>query len=259
MRFQNKVAIITGGGTGIGLAVVRRFAAEGARLVLAGRRPGPLEAAVAEIVGKGGEATAVPTDVTDERQVERLVARALQQFGQVDVLVNNAGDPAQMKDLAETTLERWNYGLAANLTSAMLCAREVLQSMIPRRSGAILNVSSQQGKSGMPGRYAYTAAKWGLIGFTQALAREVGPQGIRVNCVAPGSTLTENMDRGVRQRAAYRGQTYAEALAQTAQEAALRRLTLPEETAAVISFLCSDEAKAMTGQAISVNSGRWMG
>jgi NAD(P)-dependent dehydrogenase (short-subunit alcohol dehydrogenase family) len=259
MRFHGRVAIITGGGTGIGLATARRFAAEGASLMLVGRRPDPLEAAVAEIAGGGGAAIAVPTDVTDELQVERMVARAIERFGQVDVLVNNAGDPMQMKDLTETTLAEWNYGLAANLTSAMLCAREVLKSMIPRRSGAILNVSSQQGKSGTPGRYPYTAAKWGLIGFTQALAREAGPLGIRVNCVAPGSTLTENMERGVRQRAAFRGQTYEEALAQSAQEAALRRLTLPEETAALIAFLCSDDAKAIRGQAIALNSGRWMG
>jgi NAD(P)-dependent dehydrogenase (short-subunit alcohol dehydrogenase family) len=131
--------------------------------------------------------------------------------------------------------------------------------VLPRGAGAILNVSSRQGKDGTAGHADYSAAKWGLIGFTQALAREVGPHGIRVNAICPGPTLTEGMIRGFAERAQYSGMAYDAVVAWSADQAALRRLTQPEEFAAVALFLCSDGAKAMTGQAINVTSGRWLG
>jgi NAD(P)-dependent dehydrogenase (short-subunit alcohol dehydrogenase family) len=127
MKLAGKVAIVTGGGTGLGLAVARRFAREGARLVLAGRRPEPLAAAVAELAAGGGKAIAAPTDATDEGQVARLVAQTLARFGQIDILVNNAGSSPPMRNVTETSLAEWNDVLAINLTAAMLCAREVVR------------------------------------------------------------------------------------------------------------------------------------
>jgi sorbitol-6-phosphate 2-dehydrogenase len=258
MLLQDRVAIITGGGTGIGKATALRFAREGAKLALAGRRPGPLEETVAELTALGAEAIAVPTDVSQEDQVERLFATVIERFGQLDILVNNAGFSGRVAPLAEVTLAEWNEIINNNLTSQMLCARAAVRVMLPRRQGAIVNLSSHAGKEGVPGLSSYSAAKWGVIGLTQALAREVGPYGIRVNCVAPGPVLTEGLANGFRKRAEEQGVTVEEITRRYTERAALRRLSLPEEAANLICFLCSDQAAAMTGQALNLTSGMCM-
>jgi NAD(P)-dependent dehydrogenase (short-subunit alcohol dehydrogenase family) len=258
VRLKDRVAIITGGGTGIGKATALRFAREGARLALAGRREAPLAATAAEVAAAGGQAIVTPADVGVEDQVVRLVAAVLERYGQLDILVNNAGFAGEVLPVAEMTLAEWDRVLAVNLTGQMLCAREAVKAMRPRGRGAIVNLSSHAGKEGQAGRAHYSAAKWGVIGFTQALAREVGPHGIRVNCVAPGPVLTEGLADGFAKRAHERGVTVADVTRMYTERSALRRISLPEEAAALICFLCTDEAAAMTGQALNLTSGMWM-
>jgi NAD(P)-dependent dehydrogenase (short-subunit alcohol dehydrogenase family) len=258
VQLQGKVAIITGGGTGIGKAVALRFAQEGARLALAGRRPGPLEATAAEIQAAGGQAITVPSDVTDAAQVMRLIETTVERLGGLDILINNAGGGSHMFEIKDMPRDEWDYCIAINLTSAMLCSQAALKVMLPQRSGAIVNVGSRAGKDGLAGRAHYSAAKFGLIGLTQGLAREVGPHGIRVNTICPSAVLTEGMEAGLRQRADYLEISYEETVQSFADRAALRRVSTPEDAAALILFLASDESKAMTGQAINLTSGLWM-
>jgi 3-oxoacyl-[acyl-carrier protein] reductase len=178
MRLGSKVAIITGGGKGIGKAIALAFAREGATVVIASRRVSALEETCREITGSGGKATYVQTDVAEEQQVQRLVAETIRQFGQVDVLVNNSGVSGPTSRVADMDLSEWNDTLAVDLTGSMLCAREVLKHMMSRRTGNIINIVSEggrsaDGRSGYPFRAAYCCSKMGLIGLTETLSVEM--------------------------------------------------------------------------------------
>ena len=255
MRLDKKVAIVTGGGTGIGKAISLAFASEGATVVVAARTQPRLEAVVNEISSRRGRATAIQTDVSDESQVENMVTQTLNEYGQIDILVNNSGIAAPVTKVADVKLEDWNRVLAINLTGVMLCTRAVLNSMTARRSGNIINISSSEGRRGSPYRSPYCVSKWGIIGLTQTLAIEVGKHNIRVNCIAPGPVEGERIEKAFKAVAEATGRTYEEIVNTNTASAALRRLVTTAEVAGAALFLASDDSSGITGETISVNAG----
>lgn len=261
MRLKDKVAIITGGGKGIGKAVALLFAKEGASVVVAGRTTSALQATCEEIRSSGGVALPVQTDVTIEEQVIRMVDETIKQFGRVDILVNNSGVAGPIVKLQDMELSKWNETLAIDLTGAMLASREVLKYMIPRRSGAIVNIVSEggragDGKSGFPLRSAYCAAKMGLIGMTETLAIEVGEHNIRVNAVSPGPVRGEHITNAMMGKAKATNKPFEEIMKDLAAGSSLKRISEEAEVAAAVLFLASDEASAITGQTLPVSCGQ---
>ncbi len=190
MQLQDKVVILTGGGTGIGRAAALLFAERGARVVVCGRRAEMLVETVRLIEERGGHALAVPTNVKNWMRVSRMVSAVLGKFGRVDILVNNAG-VAIAKPLVEMREEEWDEMIGTNLKGIFLCCKAVLPSMVEASSGVIVNVSSILGNSGIANFGAYCASKFGVIGLTQALADELGSRGIRIYAVCPGRTSTD--------------------------------------------------------------------
>lgn len=256
MKLKDRVAIITGGGTGIGKAISLAFAKEGAKVVVAARTLPRLEEMVEAIEAKGGKAKAVQTDIADHEQVKRMVAQTIDEFGQVDVLVNNAARGTYNNaDVVDMGLEEWHDSLAINLTGPMLCCKEVLKDMIPRRSGSIINVSSVAGMSGVPKESPYAASKWGLIGLTETLAIEAGKHNIRVNCISPGATRTSEFDDWVHTSAKNAGVTYEKVMTKLTDNNALKRIAEPAEIAAAIVFLASDDSSALTGHNLVASCG----
>jgi len=256
MRLKDRVAIITGGATGIGKAISQAFANEGAKVVIAARTLPRMEEMVEVIKSQGGQAMAIQTDVVDHEQVKRMVAKTVEAFGQVDVLVNNAARGTYNNaDVADMDLKEWYISLDANLTGPMLCCKEVLKDMIPRRSGSIINVSSVAGISGVPRESPYAASKWGLIGLTETLAIEVGIYNIRVNSISPGATRTSEFDDWVHTSAKNAGVSYEKVMAKLTDNNSIKRIAEPAEIAAAIVFLASDDASALTGHNLVVSNG----
>ncbi len=255
MRLNNKVAIVTGGGVGIGRAISLAFASEGAAVVVAARALPRLEAVADEIRSGGGRAIAIQTDVSDENQVKKMVAQTLNEYDQIDILVNNSGIAGPTINVVDIELDDWNEVLAINLTGAMLCAREVLKSMIARQSGNIINISSAAGRGGFAMRSPYCVSKWGIIGLTQTLAVEVGEYNIRVNCIAPGPVEGERIENVLKAKAKATGLTYEELRSKSTANAALGRMVTATEIAGTAVFLVSDESSGITGQTFSVNAG----
>jgi len=255
MRLDNKVAIVTGGGVGIGRAISLAFAAEGAAVVIAAPNLPEMEEVADDIRSKGGKATAIYTDISHEDQVKRMVAQTLSEYGQVDILVNNSGIAGPTANVVDVKLDDWNEVLTINLTGAMLCAREVLRSMLTRQSGNIINISSDAGIKGFPMRSPYSVSKWGIIGLTQTLAIEVGKYNIRVNCIAPGPVEGARIDGVYKARAKALGITYQEVRNRATANASLGRLITATEVASGAVFLASDESSGLTGETLSVTAG----
>ena len=254
-KLAGQVAIVTGGGHGIGRAIALRFAAEGAALMLGGTGREALEATAQEIRGSGVRATAMLADVADEAAVVRLVEATIKQHGKLDILVNNAGIAGPTSAAVDMEREAWDRTLAINLTGAMLCAKHALPHMIARRRGRILNITSVAGLMGYPLRSPYAASKWGMIGLTRSLALEAGPHDITVNAIAPGSVRGERMSRVIRKRAEATGRTEAEIEQEYLAPVALKRMVEEEDIAAMALFLVSDEARNITGETLSVSGG----
>ncbi len=255
-QLQGKVAIITGASTGLGPVMAKMFVDEGASVVLAARREDlVLEAAAAA----GGRAIGLKVDVTQEDEVVAMVSRAVEEFGHVDIMCNNAAAPGTDTWIWEQTLENWNSTIGIDVTAAMLCSREVLkQSMMERRSGVILNFSSTAAYNGMVRKTHYVTAKASLRAFTKAVALEVGPYGIRCNCVVPGSIDTELWQNWVKRTAAEKGVDYDEHRAAMLQGVALRDISSTTDVANLALFLASDKARTITGQSIPVDAGGYM-
>ena len=255
MRLRDKVVVITGGGSGIGLAITRAFAAEGAIVVIVARTAPRLNEAADAINANGGRAVAIPTDITDENQVRQMVAQTLAEYGRIDILVNNAGIPGPTASIADMALDQWNEVLAVNLTGTMLCSREVLKDMMARKSGNIINISSVGGMSGFPMRSPYCVTKMGVIAFTETLAIEAGEYNIRVNCISPAAVRGDRILNASRAKAEALGVEQAEILARLIKDFSLKRLIEPSEVAAAAVFLASDESSAITGHTLAVNCG----
>ena len=230
-KLAGKVAIVTGGGRGIGRAVALALAGEGAAVVVSARTRSEIEEVAQAIRDLGGRALPVQADVSREEDVASMVARTLEVFGRVDVLVNNAAMNLPDRNVMDLTLAEWNRVLGVNLTGPFLSSRAVLPAMVEQRSGKIINISSIGGRSGRAGRSPYRAAKSALINFTQCLAAEIKRYGIDVNAVCPGGTDTRMM----RDIDHARGRS---------------DLMRPEEIAAVVLFLASPDSSAITGTAI---------
>jgi NAD(P)-dependent dehydrogenase (short-subunit alcohol dehydrogenase family) len=266
-RLAGRVAVVTGGGSGIGRAIARRFAAEGARVAVADLKREAAEGVAAEIRQSSGAAIAAATDVADSAQVEALFARVLAEWGTVDILVNNAGI-GELSPPLRTQIEQavagmlgggarrslgvtsrmddaeWRRMVEIHLFGTFYCTRAALRIMEERGRGAIVNMASVAGLGGIPGSPHYGAAKAGIIGFTKSVAQEVGGSDIRVNAIAPGlidTPMTADVPPMMRQMVLMR--------------TPLGRSGAPEEIAAVALFLVSDEASFVTGQVVSPNGG----
>jgi NAD(P)-dependent dehydrogenase (short-subunit alcohol dehydrogenase family) len=255
MKLSQRVAIVTGGGHGIGRAIALRFAAEGAALMLAGTGRERLDATAREIGERGGRARIALTDVADEAAVAAMTAATLAAFGGLDILVNNAGIAGPTAAVADLALDQWERTLAINLTGAMLCAKHALPHLIARGGGRIINITSVAGFIGYALRSPYAASKWGMIGLTRTLALEAGAHGVTVNAIAPGSTRGERMSRVIRDRAAALGRTEREVEDEYLAPTALKHMVEEDEIAGTALFLASEEARSITGETISVSGG----
>ncbi|MBI4608347.1 MAG: SDR family oxidoreductase [Candidatus Rokubacteria bacterium] len=256
MRLQDQVALVTGAAKGMGRAISLRLAGEGAHLTLAAREVPPLETLGREVEALGRRALVVPTDVREEASVRAMVERALETFGQIDILVNTAGITGPIETpVQEVKVEEWDEVLAVNLRGTFLCVKHVLPTMLARRSGKIVNIAGTSGLRGYKLRAAYSSSKWAVRGFTRTVALEAGPYNVNVNCVAPGIVGGDRMDKLCREKARKRGWTPEQVYAEYVNEMALRRVTIAEDVAGAVLFVCSDEARQITGQTITVDGG----
>jgi len=256
MRLRDQVGIVSGAAKGMGRAISLKLAGEGAHLVLAAREPGPLEALAREVEALGRRALVAPTDVREEAQVRAMVERALDAFGQIDILVNTAGITGPVETpVQDVKVEEWDEVLAVNLRGTFLCVKYVLPAMLARRRGKIVNIAGTSGLRGYKLRAPYSSSKWAVRGFTRTVALEAGPFNVNVNCVAPGIVKGDRMDKLCREKARKRGWTPEQVYQEYVNEMALRRLTTPEDVASAVVFLCSEESRNMTGQTVTVDGG----
>ncbi len=249
--FSGKVAIITGGGTGIGAATALLLARYGADTVIAGRTPEPLETTARKLhFETGRDCLAVPTDVRREEAVEALVKNTIDRFGRIDILVNNAGG-ARGAPLKNISSKQWHNAFNLNLHAAFYCTNAVAPYLLEQKSGCVINVSSMAGITGTKGVAPYSAAKCGLQMYTRVAAAEWGPRGIRVNCVAVGAIASEGAVENWK-----KGNLDMEAMSATVP---LKRLGKPEDAANAIVFLASDAASYISGETLAVSGGPVIG
>ena len=240
-----RVALVTGGAGGIGLAVASRFIAAGAHVAVADIRSDAAEQAAAALQKDGGRAVGLAGDVSKAADAEALVRGTLEAFGRIDILVNNAGIMGRTAPLWELTDHDWQHVLDVDLTSVFLMSRAVIPQLRARGSGSIISVASIAGKEGTPRLIPYSVAKAGIIAFTKALGKEVISEGIRVNCVAPGVVQTPLLD-----------QLPPEATQLMLSKSPMGRFGTAEEVAAVVHFLASDAASFITAQCFDASGGR---
>jgi NAD(P)-dependent dehydrogenase (short-subunit alcohol dehydrogenase family) len=247
-RFENKVVIVTGGGTGIGRGAALRFADEGAEVVVSGRRTEPLEAVVKEITAAGGKAWSKTCDVRDIGQIQALVDATVAKSGQIDVLINNAGVPGEGAFL-DVTPDYYDQVQETNLRGCYFTAQRVAKAMIAKgNSGSIINITSIDATAADGPYSVYCTSKAGLVNLTRCMAFELAPHKIRVNAVAPGFTMTEMTSNAV-------SVDELDYLSNRFDRVPMRRLGTVEECAAVMVFLASDEAPYLIGQNITIDGG----
>ena len=263
LKLEGKVAIVTGAGNGIGRGIALGLAAEGATVVAADLNGADAERAVADIAAQGGKGLALQTDATAEAAVSAMVAQSLAAFGQIDILVNNVGGGVDPELLVNLSVAEWDRAMAVNLRSVFLCSSAVAREMMPRRQGSIISISSISGKLGESLMGPYCAGKFGVIGLTQVLAKELGRYGITVNAVCPGYVWTpgwENIARVLRANYTTLAEKSTEQIFQERVRATvpLGRPQTAEEIAGLVAFLASAQARSITGQAINVDGGAVM-
>jgi len=247
MSFENKVALVTGAGSGMGLAAAQAFAAEGASVVLADVNEAAARAAAEQLVASGHKAIAIRCNVADEADVAAMVDRTVSVFGRLDAAFNNAGVQAPPSDMAEETAENFDRVNAINLRGVWACMKHELRIMREQGSGAIVNNSSLGGLVGLPSRAAYHASKHGVIGLTRSAALEYAPRGIRINAVCPGIIDTPMLSGMLT--------TQAEAIKEMMRDVPIGRLGHADEIAAAVLWLCSPGASFVIGQALAVDGG----
>ena len=257
MTLAGKVALVTGGGTGIGKAISTALARNGAKIAIASRSQAHLSAAREYFRGIGFEVLSVPLDVRIKEQVEKGIQRIGEEWGNIHILVNNAGisgiNPIEDRDEA-----RWHDILATNLTGMYLVTKEALKYMKDPAGGRIINISSVLGRFGVPGYTAYCTSKHGILGFTRALALEVVARGITVNAICPGWVETEMARQGIGESAAREGMTPDEFKRQAIEAMPIKCFLDAEEVAELVLYLCSTHARGITGQAVNVCGGQTM-
>ena len=255
MPLTGQVAIVTGGGRGIGLACVRALARDGASVVIATPEDDERSAAVAEFEANGHPVLGTSTDVTSESDLAELVAATLDRFGRIDVLVNNAGIIGPTAPVQDVTRDDWEAVMDVNVTGVYLACKAVLPHLLAQGSGRIINIASVAGKIGFPLRSPYAASKWAVIGLTKSLAVEVGSAGILVNAVCPGPIDGPRMDAIIQAKAETIGQPAQQVRDQLENDTLLGRLIPAEHIADMVAFLASDRATSITGQTLDVNAG----
>jgi len=246
-RVAGKIALITGGGSGIGRATAQIFAREGAKVVVADVVVAGGEETVRLIKAAGGEATFVKTDVSQPAEAEAMVKKTIETYGQLDCAFNNAGIEGVIQPTVDYGEAHWDRVLAINLKGVWLCMKYELQQMLRQGSGAIVNTASVAGLIGLPGFSAYVAAKHGVNGLTKTAALEYAKVGIRVNAVCPGAIRTPMFERGVRDNPGIEEQTVA--------MEPIGRMAAPEEVGEAVVWLCSDAASFVTGLPMAVDGG----
>jgi len=263
LRITGKVAVITGAGRGIGRAIARRLASEGAKVVIADLDGAAAERVAEEVCSDGGSGLAIHVDVTDEAAVDGMVRRSVEACGPIDILVNNAGGGSTSGPIVKLPAEAWDRALDINLKSTFLCCRAAAREMVPRRQGRIVNIASISGRSGEALIGAYSTAKFGVVGLTHVLARELGRYSITVNTVCPGYVWTP----GWEQLALWMKESFSSLADKSPREifddrvkqvTPLGRPQEPEDVAGLVAFLASEEAANITGQAIHVDGGAVM-
>jgi 2-hydroxycyclohexanecarboxyl-CoA dehydrogenase len=248
-RFRDKVAIVIGGAQGIGQGIARRLASEGATVAIMDIQGEKAQRVAEDIMAKSGKALGVKMDIADSPEVKRAVKEVEDRLGHIDILINNAGwdKTAPFVQLSE---ELWDKIIAINLRGPIAVTRAVLDGMIGRKYGRIVNIASDAGRAGSSGESVYSACKGGIIAFTKTLARELVRYNVLVNCICPGPTDTPMLADIARENPR---------LVEALQNAIpMRRLGKPEELAAAVVFLASDEASYITGQTLSVSGGLTM-
>lgn len=245
MRFANRVAIVTGAARGIGKAIATRLAMEGAAVIVADVDRIAAELAARELEAAGRKVMVSALDVADPAQVAATVQSALQRFGRIDILVNNAGIVGEVVPVRQTPDAEWHRVMGVNLHGVFYCSRAVLAAMLSRKWGRIVSLASVAGKEGNANMAAYSVSKAGVICFTKCLAKEVARDGITVNCVTPALTDTD-MARSFS----------PEQRALLASKVPMGRLASPEEIAAVVAFLASEDASFVTGAVYDASGGR---
>jgi 3-hydroxybutyrate dehydrogenase len=253
-KLQGRVALVTGGGRGIGRAIALAFAAEGANVAVTARTAAEVQEVVAAIRARGSQAAAVTADLADRAAVQNLVGRVQEALGPVEVLVNNAGigSSADPRPVAEYDDAFWDLSLAVNLTAPYLLCKAALPGMLARKWGRVINVASINSRIPSPHAAAYVASKHGLLGLTRVLALEVAKDGITVNAICPGPVHTAMNDKRVAYDAQRRGVSFEE---QEKSMTLLGRRLEPDEIAPLAVYLASDDARMMTGQALNLDGG----
>ena len=254
---SGKVALITGGASGIGKAIALKLAQNGAKVAIASRSTAKLEQAVKEMEHRSLTALPITMDVRGKANVEQAVKSIVSRWGSLHILVNNAGISG-LSMISDPDDAKWNDIVATNLTGMYLVTKAVLKQMPDHAGGRVINISSVLGKFGVPGYTAYCTTKHGIIGFTRALALEVVGRGITVNAICPGWVDTEMATLGIKETAAHLGVTPEEFRAQATAAVPIKRFLDAEEIAEFVCFIASDAARGITGQAMNVCGGQTM-
>jgi ketoreductase len=254
---NDKIALITGGGTGIGKAIAEELAKNGAKVALASRNENHVERAAAQLRASGLAVLALPMNVRRKQEIERAVEQIVSEWGALHILVNNAGiSGLSMIDDADDN--KWYDILDTNLNGMYLVTKAVVKHMPDHAGGRIINISSVLGKFGVPGYTAYCTTKHGMIGFTRALALEVVGRGITVNAICPGWVETEMASMGINETAALQGITPEQFKAQAVAAVPIKRFLEADEVANLVCYVASEQARGITGQAINICGGQTM-
>lgn len=255
MTLSQRIAVVTGGGRGIGAATARSLAANGASVVVSARSVDEIEAVAEELRSAGARAIAIPCDVSSPEQILALRDRATEEFGRpADILVNNAGI-ADSRPLKAVTVDYWDHLFAVNVRGVMLCTQAFLPGMTAAGWGRVVNVASIAGKMGAPYISAYSASKHAVIGFTRSIAGEVATQGVTVNAVCPGYVDTDMASQSVERIMAKTGISLEQAMQHLEGASPQRRLMTAEEVAFVVLGLCHDLARGINGQSVIIDGG----
>ena len=257
MRLENKNGIVTGAAKGMGGAISRTLAREGADLLLTARDTAALDEVAEELRAMGRQAHVAACDVTDEAQVKAMVERAREVFdGRIDILVNVAGVTGPIETpVQDIAVEDFDHVITSNVRGTFLPIKHVMPSMIARQSGKIVNIGGTSGLRGYAMRTSYSASKWAVRGITRTVALEAGPHNINVNAVCPGIVETPRMRKLCEEKAKVRGWTAERVYAEYVEDMALRRVTTPQDIANAVLFACSDDSRNMTGQEFTIDGG----